>query len=211
MINRIRETFSKALYYLKLWEKEKDLNAKQIKTIKELCKEIEELRNSDLCPTPQTEYQQIQQLRDWDRLYKENQELIKIKPINIDLFLLSNSCCTLLFQILSNYNFRLSTLSERAQKEYFKDQTQDQKPNLTESEETKRKELVSTLLGRKELAEELINIESKGELVRWCNDNSGELYPKVNVKRLYEILKDLKVIKEGEFTYQTFNNWIKGK
>ncbi len=211
MINRIRETFSKALYYLKLWEKEKDLNAKQIKTIKELCKEIEELRKSDLCPTPQTEYQQIQQLRDWNRLYEENQELIKIKPINIDLFLLSDLCGLLLFQILSNYNFRLSTLSERAQKEYFKDQIQDQKPNLTESEETKRKELVSTLLGRKELAEELINIESKGELVRWCNDHSGELYPKVNVKRLYEILKDLKVIKEGEFTYQTFNNWIKGK
>lgn len=216
MISKIRETFSKALYYLRLWEKEEDLNAKQIKMIEELRKEIEELRNTDLCPTPQTEYQQIQQLRDWNRLYEENRELTNIKPINMGLWLLSDLCWGLLSQIYSNYNFRLSTLSERAQKEYFKDQAHDQKPNLTENEENNYKKLIS-IVGRKEFAEELKHIDSKGELEKWIKANKDELRPKengkfkVNIKQLYDILIDMKVIKDGEFTYQTFNNWANGK
>lgn len=210
MIGRIRNTFGMALYYLRTWEKETNLNAKQIARIEDLRKEIKDLCSSDLCPTPQTEFQKIEQLKDWRKLYEDNiQELTKITPENIELDLLLNEISSLLFQICSNYHFRLSTLSESAQKEFF--QTQTPQTKTIDKDNELQKKLVNMLGGRKELAEELINTTSQDVLHNWCKAHSSVLCAIVrNRKELHKTIKELNTIEDFTIGYTQFNNWIKG-
>lgn len=210
MINRVRTIFAKALSYLRLWAKETDLNAKQIAMIEDLRKEIKDLDNYDLCPAPTTEFQKIEQLRELERFLDDFRDLNNYKelaPQSEELALMTHEIGQIHFQILDTYISRYGSLSDSGLKEYHKSQTPQTK--TIDKDNELQKELVGVLGGRKELAEELININSKDELRNWCREHSGELYPKVNAKRLFEIIKDLKVIENLSITYQTFNNWIK--
>ncbi len=210
MINKTRNTISKALFYLREWKRETELSERQLKTIKELQNEIEVLCNSDLCPPPQTEFQKLEQVRELQRLYETEDapsELTKICPQNEELFILSNMLFCLLLQISRDFHFRLSTLSENASKAFWGDQAHTKKPIITE--ETAYQELIDVLFGRSKLAEELMDIEYKEVLRQWCHDHSAELYTKVNAQRLCNILKVLKP--EFNLQVRTFTNWIAGK
>ena len=209
MINQVRIVFTKALSYLRLWAKETDLNAKQIEMIEDLRKEIKDLDNYDLCPAPTTEFQKIEQLRDLESFLDDFKDLNnkEYAPQSEELAIMSNEIGQIHFQILDTYISRYGSLSDSGLKEYNKSQTPHTK--VIDKDNELQKELVEVLGGRKELAEDLININSKNELRNWCREHSGELYPKVNAKRLFEIIKDLKVIENLSIAYQTFNNWIK--
>ena len=209
MINRVIDTLNKAFGYLRSWEKENDLNAMQLAIIKDLRKEVKDLDNCDLFPTPTTEFQKLEQLRGLRKLYNDSShKLTETNPQNVELILLLGEIAALTFKITNIYDFHLSTLSEIARKDFFENQTPHTK--AIDKDNELQKELVEVLGGRKELAEDLININSKNELHNWCRAHSCDLYPKVNAKRLFEIIKDLKVIDNFSITYQTFNNWIKG-
>lgn len=212
MINRVRTIFAKALYYLRLWAKETDLSARQIAMIEDLRKEIKDLDNYDLCPAPTTEFQKIEQLRELDRLtedFKDIRNYKKFNPQNEELNFLLVEIGNIDFQLIDAKYSRYSSLSESGLKEYLKSQTPQTK--TIDKDNELQKELVEVLGGRKELAEELININSQNELRKWCREHSGELYTKVTASRLFGIVKDLKIIENLSIVYETFNNWLKGK
>ena len=210
MINQVIDTLSRAFGCLGSFEKETDLNAKQIAKIRDLRKEIKDLCNSDLFPTPQNEFQKLEQLKGLYKLYEDsNHKLSMITPQNAELFLLWDEIVSLTFQIMTIYDFHLGTLSESARKEFFEEQTPQTK--TIDKDNELQKKLVEVLGGRKELAEELININSQNELHNWCREHSGELYTKVTTSRLFGIVKDLKIIENLSIVYETFNNWLKGK
>lgn len=211
MINRVRRIFTKALSYLRLWAKETDLNAKQIAMIEDLRKEIKDLDNYDLCPTPTTEFQKIEQLRELYRFLDDFRDLSnkEYAPQSEELALMTHEIGQIHFQLLDTYISRYDSLSDSGLKEFYKNQSPQTK--TIDKDNELQKELVEVLFGRKELAEELISINSKIRLHHWCKEHSGELYQKVNASQLFRIVKDLKIIENLSITYETFNNWLKGK
>lgn len=211
MINRVRTIFTKALYYLRLWAKETDLSARQIVMIEDLRKEIKDLDNYDLCPAPTTEFQKIEQLREMERFLDDFRDLSnkEYDPQNEELAIMSNEIGLIHVQIMTTYISRYDTLSESGLQEFCKSQSTQTK--TIDKDNELQKELVEVLFGRKELAEELISINSKIRLHHWCKEHSGELYQKVNANQLFRIVKDLKIIENLSITYETFNNWLKGK
>lgn len=211
MINRVRTIFAKALYYLRLWAKETDLSARQIAMIEDLRKEIKDLDNYDLCPAPTTEFQKIEQLREMERFLDDFRDLSnkEYDPQNEELAIMSNEIGLIHVQIMTTYISRYDTLSESGLQEFCKSQSTQTK--TIDKDNELQKELVEVLFGRKELAEELISINSKIRLHHWCKEHSGELYQKVNANQLFRIVKDLKIIENLSITYETFNNWLKGK
>ena len=211
MINRVRTIFAKALYYLRLWAKETDLSARQIAMIEDLRKEIKDLDNYDLCPAPTTEFQKIEQLREMERFLDDSRDLSnkEYDPQNEELAIMSNEIGLIHVQIMTTYISRYDTLSESGLQEFCKSQSTQTK--TIDKDNELQKELVEVLFGRKELAEELISINSKIRLHHWCKEHSGELYQKVNANQLFRIVKDLKIIENLSITYETFNNWLKGK
>lgn len=213
MINRVRTIFAKALCYLRLWAKETDLSARQIAMIEDLRKEIKDLDNYDLCPAPTTEFQKIEQLRELDRFtedFKDIRNYKKFNPQNEELILLLVEIGNIDFQLIEAEYSRYGSLSESGLKEYLKSQTPQTKTIDKDNEQ--QKELVNLLRGRKELAEELININSKDVLHNWCNENSKFLNqdPRINVRKLRNLIIELGEIKEN-FSYEALNLWVKGK
>ena len=213
MINRVRAIFTKAISYLRLWGKETDLSAKQIAMIEDLRKEIKDLDNYDLCPAPTTEFQKMEQLRELDRFtedFKDIRNYKKFNPQNEELILLLVEIGNIDFQLIEAKHSRYGSLSESGLKEYLKSQTPQTK--TIDKDNELQKELVNLLRGRKELAEELISIDSKDVLHNWCNANSKFLNqaPKINVRKLRNLIIELGKIKES-FSYEAFNLWVKGK
>ena len=207
MINRVRTIFAKALCYRRLWAKETDLSARQIAMIEDLRKEIKDLDNYDLCPAPTTEFQKIEQLREMKRFLDDFKEHT---PQNEELAIMSNEIGQIHFQILDTYISRYGSLSDSGLKEYHKSQTPQTK--TIDKDNELQKELVNLLRGRKELAEELISIDSKDELRNWCYENSKFLNqePKINARKLRNLIIELGNIKES-FSYEAFNLWVRGK
>ena len=212
MINRVRTIFTKALTYLRLWAKETDLNAKQIAMIEDLRKEIKDLDNYDLCPAPTTEFQKIEQLRELERFLDDFRDLNnkEYAPQSEELALMTHEIGQIHFQLLDTYISRYGSLSDSGLKEFYKNQSPQTK--TIDKDNELQKELVNLLRGRKELAEELINITSRDGLRNWCYENSKFLNqePKINVRKLRNLIIELGNIKES-FSYEAFNLWVRGK
>lgn len=212
MNNRVRIIFTKALSYLRLWAKETDLNAKQIAMIEDLRKGIKDLDNYDLCPAPTTEFQKIEQLREMERFLDDFRDLSnkEYAPQNEELAIMFNEIGQIHFHVMTTYISRYDTLSESGLQEFCKNQSTQTKTIDKDNEQ--QKGLVNLLRGRKELAEELININSKDTLRNWCYKNSKFLNqePKINVRKLRNLIIELGNIKES-FSYEAFNLWVRGK
>lgn len=205
MINRIRQIFHNSLLYVSLWENKEELSKTELEKINELTNEITEFRNSEFFPIPSTEFQAFTQLKLWDNIYNENKDLLNTTPKNINVLILLDLLNSLNFQIMGNYHCMLRAMTDKARKRYFEEFDPHFKQIDTQS--TKYQELYK-VLGRKELTEELCNINYSRELKNWCNTHSRELYTKVNVSLLYNTIKSLNFI-EVDFTRNTLENWIK--
>jgi hypothetical protein len=225
MNKRIVYTIIKALACIREWEKDTDLNTKQITTIEELRDKIYSFGNSDIWEDPLSEFQKLSQLRYMFSFHEEIRNKLKeIDPQNVDLYLLSCDIYDLLDKIYMNYDHHLGKLPESARKEFFKNltpatKTIDEENKQEETPDTKTidkekqlyEELVKALKGRKELADELLGMEYKDVLRHWCNTHSKFLNQKPrNVAKLYRIIIELGNIKES-FSYEAFNLWVRGK